>query len=49
MMKLLITAFALAGILSAPTFFRSSPAVFSNEGVAGCKSIIQPGVKISLR
>ena len=49
MMKLLITAFALAGILSAPTFFRSARAAFPNEGIAGCKPIIHPGVNVSMQ
>jgi hypothetical protein len=49
MMRLLITAFALVAILSAPAFFRSSPATVANEGVADCKRIMLPGVKVSLQ
>jgi hypothetical protein len=37
MMRLLITALALVGLLSVPTFFRSSPAAFPNDGIADCK------------
>jgi hypothetical protein len=50
MMRLLITAFALAGILSAPALFLSSPAAFPNDGIAGCKRITNAGsVNVSLQ
>ncbi len=46
MMKLLLTAFALAGILSAPALIRSSPAAFPHEGIAGGKRIGHPDANV---
>lgn len=46
MMKLLVTAFALAGILSAPALIRSSPAAFPHEGIAGGKRIEHPDANV---
>jgi hypothetical protein len=49
MMRLLIAAFALAGILSVPAFFRPSPAASPNEDIADCKRVVQPLAKVSLQ
>jgi hypothetical protein len=49
MMRLLITAFALVAIFSAPAFFRSSPATVASQGVADCKRIMPSGVQVSLQ
>jgi hypothetical protein len=46
MMKLLLTAFALAGILSAPALIRSSPAAFPPEGIAVGKRIEHPDANV---
>jgi hypothetical protein len=48
MIRLLFTAFALVGILSAPAFFRSPPAALPADGIADCKQIKLPGLKASL-
>jgi hypothetical protein len=47
-MRLLITVFALVGILSVPTFFRS-PAAPPGEGIFGCKRVVQPSLEVSLQ
>jgi len=49
MMKLLIAGFALAGILSAPAFFRPSPTGAPDEEIANCKRVVQPLAKVSLQ
>ena len=46
MMKLLLTALALAGILSAPALIRSSPAAFPQEGIASGKRIEHPDANV---